>query len=77
MEMKIVWCFLLVNSVLLLGGVLSSDEDCVEGEEDCVAQGATSPAAETHKDIYILTDDNFGEVVKQEEMIMATFYAPW
>lgn len=77
--MKSVWTALLLGYLLLFGGVLSSDEDCVEGEEGCEAQehAQSTPMAEAHNDIYILTDENFAEVVKKEEMIMATFYAPW
>ena len=68
----------LLGLLLLNGGVLSSDEDCVEGEEGCgVQETPQAPAAESLNGIYLLNDQNFAEVVKQEEMIMATFYAPW
>lgn len=75
--MKVVLCLLLL-SALRLRPVLS-DEDCVEGEEDCSSAhaGSRHPRAEVQNSILILTDDNFGEVVKDEEMILVTFYAPW
>lgn len=68
-----------MGTLLLFGGALCQDEDCVEGEEGCEAPQPTqsTPAAEAYNGIYLLTDENFSEVVKQEEMIMATFYAPW
>ena len=71
-------CCVVLSVLLLFGGVLCADEDCVEGEEGCgVEEPTQAPAAESQNDIYLLTDQNFGEVVKQEEMIMVTFYAPW
>jgi hypothetical protein len=75
-EMRLV---VLLGSLLLLGGGLNGDEDCVEGEEGCDAPPPTKalPKAEVQRDIYVLTDDNFAEIVKEEDLIMATFYAPW
>ncbi len=70
-------CFLVLGALLLLGGVLKGDEDCVEGEEGCDARPSEAPSADAQNSIYILTDENFAEIVKKEEMIMATFYAPW
>lgn len=73
-------------SVLLLVALLLCDcvrgDDCVEGEEGCEDSAPSKPAskiavADKENDIYVLTDDNFAEIVKDEELIMATFYAPW
>ncbi len=77
--MKATWCCVLLGCMLLCGELVSSDEDCVEGEEGCEAPHSSQPSVsvDAHNDIYILTDENFAEVVKKEEMIMATFYAPW
>lgn len=77
--MSAVRLVLVLGSLLLFGGVLNGDEDCVEGEEGCEAQSPAKalPMAEAQNDVYVLTDDNFSEIVKEEEMVMATFYAPW
>ena len=79
LKMKAVHCSILLLLLALHGGVVRADEDCVEGEEGCEAESSSQPTVQVEKqnDIYILTDENFGEVVKKEEMIMATFYAPW
>ena len=78
-------CVVLVVAGLGLLAAVScqiEDEDCVEGEEGCDptrTPGHTSggPVADSQDNILILTDENFAEIVKKEEMIMTTFYAPW
>lgn len=69
----------LLCCLLLFGGVLNGDEDCVEGEEGCDAPPPAKalPNAEVQNGVYVLNDDNFAEIVKEEDMVMATFYAPW
>lgn len=76
-KMKDVLFFLLLGAVWLHPA--RSDEDCVEGEENCSgrAGGEARHHAEVHNNILILTDDNFSEVVKEEEMMLVTYYAPW
>ena len=57
---------------------MRADEDCVEGEEGCeAAPSKPTVPVQAQNDVYILTDENFAEVVKDKEIIMATFYAPW
>ncbi len=76
----LVFAVLLVGLLMLKGSVNGDDEDCAEGEEGCGLDGAASnslPVAEKQNNLLLLTDENFVEVVKNEEMIMATFYAPW
>ena len=76
--MRSVRLALLLGSLLLSAGVLRGDEDCVEGEDGCDAPPAPAlPKPDAQNNIYILTDENFGDIVKKEELIMATFYAPW
>ena len=69
------WCAILLG-ILLVSRMVGADEDCVEGEDDCQAPTVTQ-TTDAQNSIYILTDENFAEIVKEEEMIMATFYAPW
>ena len=69
---------LLFGCLLLFSGVVLADEDCVEGEDGCEGPAPdAAPKPDAQNSIYILTDQNFAEIVKKEEMIMATFYAPW
>lgn len=77
MERKAVWCVVLfLLGLLLAGRMVGADEDCIEGEDGCQAPTVTQ-STDAQNSIYILTDENFAQIVKEEELIMATFYAPW
>lgn len=77
--MKTILLLVLLNCLWL--NPIRSDEDCVEGEEGCAsahAEGESSKAkAEVQNNVLVLNDENFGDVVKESEMILVTFYAPW
>ena len=79
--MKVVLLLLLLNFLWLTP--IKSDEDCVEGEEGCAsahADGESSKAlqeAEVQNNVLVLNDENFAEIVKELDMILVTFYAPW
>ena len=73
--MKVLQCFLLLSALCLAR--VHGDEDCVEGEENCSSASEDYSGAEKQNNILVLTDDNFGDIVKGEEMILVTFYAPW
>ena len=78
--MKIILCLLLLNYLWL--SPTRGDEDCVEGEEGCSSahaggESASKYNAEMQNDIMVLNDENFADIVKEADMILVTFYAPW
>lgn len=55
------------------------DADCVLGEEDCqIPQESQSEGSGGTVDlIAIFTDSDIQEAIKQEDMLVVVFYAPW
>ena len=85
--MKSFACVLVIGWLLMMSQNsptwADGDEDCVEGEEGCSAQGSSESSssgasvADVQNNILVMNDANFADVLKKEEMIMVTFYAPW
>ena len=81
--MKMKLCLLASLVLLSLAPHLTQsaedDADCVLGEEGCPESEESSSASssETVDLIAILTDSDIQDSIKQEEMFVVVFYAPW
>ena len=74
---------LLANLILLslapnLAHLADDGADCVLGEEGCPeSEEIQSETAGTADLIAILTDSDIQDAIRQEDMLVVIFYAPW
>ena len=75
--------WLLVSLILLsfpahLAHCAEDDADCVLGEEGCqVSPPVSEEGGGTVDLIAIFTDSDIQDAIKQEDMVVVVFYAPW
>ena len=71
---------LLLLSLLAQWGLCTEDDaDCVLGEEGCQSpqEDQSEESGGTVDLIAIFTDSDIQEAIKQEDMLVVVFYAPW